>query len=295
MKKGNKFVGVAFWWIMKHRYSLLLVATMLLLVGCNSDLHYANSFIRKFEQQRPSAVERIYVSLPTALIHTNSTVEGIRWFEYMPSGWQDSVVAANTAILNEIDDSIFLAQFGQALLFTLSRLQVPIVVVDDAAQLPVPSDSVFTLCVPQLEAEEWLQPTRSDFHTRQGDYYYYDYELRHFAAHVWLRFGGADTLAPLYYRQAATEEHFHGAVTQIRDGRARMRTSFERIGVGDAYRTARRLGAECATLYVERLLTEYVCRTKGTNASYFYYNPSYNTIDRTLPYDEGIKEGFERL
>ncbi len=273
--------------------TILFAAATLMLAACSSDLHYAKRFIRKFEYQRPDATERIYVSLPKTLLHTNSTIADIKWFDYMPSAWQDSVIGANTAILNRINDSIFLAQFSQSFLFTLSRLQVPIVIVDDPSRLPLTSDSLFSVSIPQLEAEEWLQPTRSDFHTRTGDYYYYDYKLRHFATHVWLRFGGADTLTPVSSQQGEGDDTFHGAVTRIQSGHAQMRTNFERINVNDAYRLARQLGTECATLYVERLLTEYVCRSKGTNGSYFYYNPQFNEIDRVLPYDP--KEGFERV
>lgn len=278
-----------------RKSTLIVIAATLLMAGCNSDLHYANSFIRKFEYQRPDATERIYVALPATLLHTNSSVSNISWFDYMPPAWQDSVIAAKTAILNRIDDSIFLAQFNGAFLFTLSRLQVPVILVDDPAKLPPASDSVFTVHVAQLEAEEWLQPTRSDFYTRSGDYYYYDYELRHFALHVWLRFDGADTLAPVFYHTGNIEETFSGTVTNIHDRHAKLKTRFHRIDANDGYRMARRLGTECATLYIERLLTEYVCRTKGTNGSYFYYNPGYNTIDRVLPYDEGIGESFQRL
>ena len=71
-----------------------------------------------------------------------------------------------------------------------------------------------------------------------------------------------------------------------------MKTQFERINVNDAYRLARELGTHCATLYVERLVTEHVRRVKGTNEWYFIYNPAGNYFDDMILYEKGIKESF---
>lgn len=71
-----------------------------------------------------------------------------------------------------------------------------------------------------------------------------------------------------------------------------MKTKFERINVNDAYRLARELGIHCATLYVERLVTEHVRRVKGTNEWYFIYNPAGNYFDDMILYEKGIKESF---
>ena len=93
----------------------------LLLTGCSADWFYAGSFLSKFEQQKDNATEQIYVSLPKSVIHTNSSLNDIAGFMFMTDREQDSVIASKTAILNRLDDSIFLAQFNGAFLFVLSR------------------------------------------------------------------------------------------------------------------------------------------------------------------------------
>ena len=281
---------------MNKRLSFLFVAAaMLLLVGCNSDLHYAKSFIRKFDRNKAEATEKIYVVLPREVIHTNSTLNNIPGFSFMTEREQDSVIAAMTGIVDKINDSIFIDQFSQAFLYTLSRSKIPIVLVDDVSRLPKADDQHFVVNFVQLEAEEFLQPCRSEFKTAKGLRYNYDYDLRHFSTNVWLMLDQQDTLGQVCFRNDEVRETFRGTVKSIKDGKATMKTNFERINVNDAYRSARRLGSECTTLYVEKILAEYVCRTKGSNESYFLYNAGVNAVEGVVPYDEGIKESFEKL
>ena len=265
------------------------------LCSCSSDFYYASSFIRKFDLEKSTATEQIYVALPKGVIHTNSSLNSIAGFMFMSEHEQDSVIASKTQILDKLDDSIFLEQFSGAFLYTLSRSKIPVVVVDDERKLPKADDQHFTVNIVQIEAEEYLQPSRSEFTTRGGLKYSYDYDLRHFATHVWLRLDARDSMDAVYFKNDEVGESFKGIVTSLKEGKATMTTRFDHIDVNDAYRLAQRLGSQCATLYIEKILTEYVCRTKGTNESYFYYDPGNNCIEQILPYDEGVKESFEKL
>lgn len=280
---------------MKKIYTLILFAASLFFVGCTSDYHYANSFIKKFKQGKKTATEQIYVCLPKQVIHTNSSLNDIEDFAFLSITQQDSVIAALTQILDKVDDSIFLEQFNSSFLFTLSRIKVPIVLVDSPDELPKPDDNHFVIDIAQLEAEEFLQRSRSDFITRKGTYYSYDYDLRHFSTNVWLRIDAVDTSDVVYFKNEEVMDEFRGTVTSLKDGKATLKTDFRRINTNDAYRTARVLGRACATLYIEKMLTEYVCRQKGTNKTYFYYSAGTNSIEVIMPYQQGIKESFEKI
>ena len=266
-----------------------------LLTGCTSDLYYANSFINKFARQKTTATEQIYVALPKEVIHTNSSLNDIAGFMFMSEHEIDSVIASKTAILDKLDDSILLSQFSNAFLYALSRSQVPVVVVDSPSKLPVADDQHFTVNFVQFEAEEYLQPAQSRFSTRGGTNYSYDYQLRHLSLNVWMNLDARDTSDVVYFRNRELEENFRGTVTSLRDGKATMKTHFERIAPADAYRLAWTLGVECATLYMEKILTEYVCRSKGTNETYFYYDPACNCIESVDSYSEGVKGSFEKM
>ena len=271
---------------------LLWCALAATAASCASEYSVANAYLRKFERQKANAVEQIYVCLPTTVAHTNSALNDIKDFYALAPRQQDSVIASLTHILDKLDDSIFLSQFGQSLLYTLSRTHIPIVVVSGEEHLP-PADSTHLIVhVVQMEAEEYLQPSRSDFTTRGGAYYAYDYDLRHFSANAWLRLGAMDTLLPVVFSNYEVADRFRGTVTRLRNQTATLETHFERIGPNDAYLAARILGETCARLFVERLLVSHVRAVKGSNQYYFLYSPGYNDINYAVDYEEGMRDSF---
>ncbi len=273
---------------------LLFIAISLMLFAlssCTADYYYAGSYLNKFERGKDDATERIYVSLPREVYHTNSSLNDIPGFMLMSEYEQDSVIASKTAILDKVNDDIFLSQFTSYFLYTLSQFCVPIILVQDPSELPKADDQHLVVDLAQIEIEELLEPQRADFSTRKGYYYFYDYDLRHLAVNLWLRFDASDS-ADVYFLGNGVDETFHGTVVSLDEGQAKMKTQFERINVNDAYRLARELGTHCATLYVERLVTEHVRRVKGTNDWYFIYNPAGNYFDDMILYEKGIKESF---
>lgn len=273
---------------------LLFIAISLMLFAlssCTADYYYAGSYLNKFERGKDDATERIYVSLPREVYHTNSSLNDIPGFMLMSEYEQDSVIASKTAILDKVNDDIFLSQFTSYFLYTLSQFCVPIILVQDPSELPKADDQHLVVDLAQIEIEELLEPQRADFSTRKGYYYFYDYDLRHLAVNLWLRFDASDS-ADVYFLSNGVDETFHGTVVSLDEGQAKMKTKFERINVNDAYRLARELGTHCATLYVERLVTEHVRRVKGTNEWYFIYNSAGNYFDDMILYEKGIKESF---
>ncbi|MBR6417484.1 MAG: hypothetical protein IKS36_01615 [Bacteroidales bacterium] len=273
---------------------LLFIAISLMLFAlssCTADYYYAGSYLNKFERGKDDATERIYVSLPREVYHTNSSLNDIPGFMLMSEYEQDSVIASKTAILDKVNDDIFLSQFTSYFLYTLRQFCVPIILVQDPSELPKADDQHLVVDLAQIEIEELLEPQRADFSTRKGYYYFYDYDLRHLAVNLWLRFDASDS-ADVYFLSNGVDETFHGTVVSLDEGQAKMKTQFKRINVNDAYRLARELGTHCATLYVERLVTEHVRRVKGTNEWYFIYNPAGNYFDDMILYEKGIKESF---
>lgn len=264
---------------------------VLALSSCSTETYYASSYLYKFERGSDDATECIYVSLPKEVIHTNSSLNDIPGFMLMSEHEQDSVIASKTAILDKVDDSVFLSQFSSFFLYTLSRAHIPIVVVDDVSQLPTADAQHLVVDLAQLELEEYVEPQRSDFSTRKGYYYYYDYDLRHLNLNLWLRFDVGDS-AEVFFIGDGMDENFHGTVVSLGDGTAKMKIDYERIDVNHAYSLARQLGSHCATLYIERLVTDYIRSMKGRNVYYYLYNPSFNYFDDRIWYEEGVRESF---
>lgn len=281
---------------MKRFIQLCLLAYIVVCcASCTSEYSLASGFLNKFERQKKDATEKIYVCLPKEVLHTNSSLNDIEDFSQLGERQQDSVISSLTAILNKVNDSIFLSQFNQSLLYNMSQSNIPIVLVPEESQLPVADSQHFVLNIVQLEAEEYLQKSLSDFSTRNGTYYKYYYDLRHFSTNVWLKFNAPDTTKNVYFKNYELADHFNGKVTKIKDGQATIKSHFDRIGINDAYYTARVLGAECAEIFIERLLTDHIKAKKGSNEYYYFYDPASNEIISSTSYEEGKQQGFQEV
>lgn len=280
---------------MKRALPLLMTVVAMLLASCSGELSVADRYLQQYELQKDDAKEQIYVCLPKEVLHTNSSLNEIEDFAILSPTQQDSIIHSLTALLDKVNDSIFLSQFNQTLLYTLSRCQMPIIIVADSSLLP-PADSLHhTLNIVQLEAEEYLQRQRSDFSTRKGTYYKYDYDLRHFSTNVWLKINACDTLQPLYFKNHELSERFHGTITSLKDGKATLQTNFPRLTINDVYYSARTLAATCGELYIERLICEHVKAQKGSNEYYFIYSPEENTITDMIDQEDAKGFGFQKV
>ena len=284
---------------MMKRYRLLFVLaavlTMLMASSCSTDLHYANNFLRKHKHGKATATEQIYVCLPKTVLHTNSSLNAIEGFNILTVAEQDSIIGSMTRILNRVNDSIFLSQFSQAMLFTISQTRIPIVLVEDESQLPQASDSAFVLNVVQVEAEEFMEHSRSDFYTRNGYYFDYDYDLRHFSTNAWFEFDAPGVDTNMYFLNQEVMEDFSGTVVSLKGQQATINGTFNRINVNDAYQTARDLGYECGVRYVEKILLKQVRQNKGTNNWYMFYSPETDQINVLIDYESGKKYGFMKV
>lgn len=279
---------------MRKIISLCLVACMALCsVSCSSEAGLADSYLNKFKKEKKSATEQIYVCLPKEVMHTNSSLNDIEDFPQLSEKQQDSVIASLTAILDKVNDSLFLSRFNQSLLYYLSRANIPVVVVNDESLLPVADSQHFTFNVVQLEAEEYLQQNYCDFSTRSGAYYKYGYDLRHFSVNAWVKMDAHDTVQTVYFKNQERADKFHGTVTQIKDGKATLNSHFDRIGVNDAYSAASVLAYSCATAFINRILNNYIKSQKGTPTYYYYYDPVHQEVYATGDsFEEGEAANF---
>ena len=260
----------------------LLLGVALLLVSCTSEKELANRFVEKFSMKSYTPTEKIYVCLPTSVIHTNQTLNQIENFSDLDYDTQDSVIAAHTTILNAIDDKIFLQQFNDNLLYHLKRFGIPVVVVADPGDMPkAVKDSIFTLQILQIEAEEFVKKSRSDFEDKTM-YYHYDYDLKGFSTNVWYLINDTASSADnkdVYFKNFETIENFEGTINDIKNNVARGKGKIDRLTVNDAYVEAYRAGAITADKFCEKIINDYVKNNiEGVPYYYYYYNPVSKTV-----------------
>ena len=252
----------------------------------------ANSYLKNARKGRLEHGEAVYVRMPEQFILVNSSVEKMKEGRALTEQQAQHMADSLTALLRYVDDSVLLSRFSTSMLQVLVRSGIPVHVVKSGSKLPVPSDSSLVLDVVQLEAEEFLQPKRSDFVTKQEVYYAYDYNLRHISCNVWLKMGSAtESLDSVWFKNVEKSEAFKGKVTSIKDDKATMSVHFDRLTVDDVYRTVEEAGELCATIYVERLLLDHIKRKTGGNENYYYYDAATGQINMWIPYSYGQSEG----
>ena len=274
--------------VMKRTHYILILLFALLAGACTSERHYANQFLRKHQRHTEAATETIYLCLTPTLVRTYTAYPGTAEAQ----GATDSLIATPKRLLDSISDSAFLAEFSNALITTLNRSKVPLVLVADEALLPAPSRDCLVLDVAALEAEEALQRVRSGFVTRGGEQFYYEHNQRLFSANGWFQLN-YDTVYYFLNQEVSEAFQTQGTVLRVSNHTASVRLERRPLQVSQAYRTARSLGSLCGKLYLEKVLHEYVYRQKGRNKWYPHYTPMKNRITGWVPFDEGIRESFE--
>ncbi len=268
-----------------------IVAT---LVGCISSGEIASEYLENLPKSQNGKVAKIYVCLPTEIIHTNQTLNQIENFLYLSGKVQDSIIIANTKFLNLLKDSIYLRQFSDNLIYHLNRTGMEVHVVGRASELPAAGERVFILNIPQIEAEEFIKKSRSEFAEKNGTYYHYDYDLHGFSTNIWYVFGNNDTTGDVYYKNFEIMDSFKGQVEEIKGKKATVTGKFNRININDIYKNAASAGKNTAVLFVEKIINDYLI-SQGRQDKYFIYNPVQNKLyDNGISAQAGKKRSFQR-
>ena len=257
----------------------LLIGVALCFASCTSEKELANTFVEKFSMRSYTPTEKIYVCLPTSVVHTNQTLNQMENFTDLDYETQDSVIAANTSILNAIDDEVFLQQFNDNLIYHLKRFGIPVEVVTDPDDMPkAVQNKIFTLHILQIEAEEFVKKSRSDFEDNKNKmYYYYDYDLKGFSTNVWYLINDTTSASDnkdIYFKNFETIENFEGTISEIKNNVAYGKGTIDKLTANNAYEEAYKAGAISADKFCEKIINDYVkSNIKGIPSYYYYYSP----------------------
>ena len=276
-------------------FTILTAAVAMLFASCISSNEMASEYLENLPKAKDGEAAKIYVCLPTSVVHTNQNLNQIDNFFMLSERVQDSIIKANTKFLNLVDDKVFLQQFTDNLLYHLRRTGITVETVATAQQLPEAGPKTFILNIPQIEAEEFIKKSRSDFMEKNGTYYHYDYDLNGFSTNVWYLFGKNDSTGDVYYKNFETMDQFSGQMDNLQNKTATVHGKFKRIDINDVYRTAAVAGQKSAILFVEKIVNEYLV-SKGRTDKYYIYRPVSNEIDDYgISAQNGKKRSFQKI
>lgn len=273
------------------KYALLVVCAAV--CACTSSKDVAGAYFDGITNgDKTKKTERIYVCLPTEVIHTNQTLNQMDNFMRLSEKLQDSIIKADTRFLNLLDDDKFIDNFAKNLVYHLERFGIPVTIVFNESELPQPMNGkIFTMNIVQIEAEEFLKQSRSEFTENDGTYYHYDYKLNGFSTNIWCKFsGGTD----VYYKNFEVMDVFEGKIDKIQNKQASISGRFNRITMNDVYNTALRAGKTSAVLFAEKIINDYV-KQQGYNDGYFVYLPEANEIIKASSVYGESPRNFKKL
>lgn len=274
------------------KYIFYMAGVLLLFSACQTERQLAVDYVEKFSNVSYEPTERIYVMLPTEVIHTNRKLSEIDGFFDLSIAAQDSLIVKNTKFVDKINDSVFLSQFREHLLFNLGRLGIPVIEVTNPSQLPqaVPNQ-IFVLHIPQIEAEEYIEDKTVEYVTGSGHVYEASVPQNKFSVNVWYHFNiDSDTAkAPVYYYNWVFTDRINNNLERDANGNLVLRTKVAELNMNDIYTASYLTGKLTATYFIERIINDYVRSQKGQPSYYYFYSPEKNKVTNDeVPYYYGV-------
>ncbi|MDL2314836.1 hypothetical protein LJC16_01085 [Bacteroidales bacterium OttesenSCG-928-C19] len=273
--------------------SFLYAAFAMILFGsCFPERQLAVDYVEKFSNSKHEPVERIYVVLPEEVIHTNKKLSEIEGFFDMDVKTQDDLIRKNTKFVDKINDSIFLTQFKDHLIYNLGRIGIPVIIETNPDRLPqAVSNQIFILRIPQMEVEEYIEDKTVEYVTGGGHVYEASVPQNKFNVNIWYHFDkDSDTTnAPAYFYHWVFTDRVSNSLERDAGGNLKLRTKVEELNMNDVYASSYLTGKLTATYFIEKIVNDYVKSQKGSPSYYYFYNPEKNKITNDeVPYYYGV-------
>ncbi len=169
---------------MIHLTKILKTGVLLLLAGftivsCNLEKKMAKSFIEADNSRN------ILVFSTDEVFKVNQKREILDSLNIHDPALEDSVLYANSAYLQYIKDSLFLANYLLGYESELKKLGFEVYNEDQTLEFMELDSNAYVSNIAQLEVEETIYEYRAGT-TIYGDYYYYDFNLNALVVNSWI-------------------------------------------------------------------------------------------------------------
>ena len=272
---------------------LAFALLMLLTSACSVERKMAQQFVKLPEQPA------VMVLMPQYILLTNERYDkdeldmtGLNQFE------TDSLLKANTVLLNKIDDTLLLRMFETAYLTTLRKF--PIQVYEESNfESFYQSDSLsWVVNVAQMEMQEFIE-NAEDIDQFFGMSYSYTVPLNAVNLAAWFEFskvnGGQGNRAQVMFGENNLYDQLNGQfIYDYLSGEVGYRYEIDSLSATDVYDFAAFMGRLFAGYTYDYLLNSYVrnhAASQNANPAYFRYDPFRKQLfmtqeDRFIPLDD---------
>ena len=209
----------------------------------------------------------------------------------------DSVLMANSLILQYIDDSLFVANYMTGLKTEMKKFNFAIYDEDQIADFMNIDSNAYVVNVAQVELEESLAPYR-DATVVDDMEYYHDHLLNALTINSWFEISEVNTKKnerQVYFASEEITDDLHGEFTyDVFSDDIKYFYTIDSLEVSDIYTFAYQAGRTYAAYTFDLLMNKYIRKhlPKGREEKHYYrYDPVHKKIfqaedDRFIPLEK---------
>ncbi len=276
---------------MKTKSSILVLVILLIIQGCSLEHKYAVEFARNTSKRN------ILVFTATTVDKSNLKTYLLDSLENVTDNNKDSLLLVNSDFLNDINDSLFLANYNLGYLKTLKSLGLNVFTSDNVTDFLERDTNNYRINIAQVQLEETLYDYRDEMEI-YGDNYYHDFALNSVYLNSWFE-------VSKYDKHDESKRYVYFATdfaTDIPDGKfdydifsrkVRYMYNIDSLKVENIYEFAYYTGGEFAMFTFDLLLNSELNNKvpESERTNYWSFDPENGVFypageDRLVPMDK---------
>lgn len=255
------------------KYIVLFISLIFFLVSCNVEKNLASKYVSS------NSNRSILVFPADYIFKVNQKSEILDSLNITDESKSDSVLYANSVYLQQLNDSLFLANYELGYKKELKALGFQVYDQDQTQAFLQVDSNAYVANIAQIELEETLYDYRAGQNI-YGHYYYYDFLLNAIVVNSWLEFKEVDHLSAynqLYFASDIITDDFEGNFhADVFAGEMRFVYNIDTLQTESLYDFAYLLGRKYASYTLDLLLNKFLDDNvpDGKRSEYYWrYDP----------------------
>ncbi len=267
---------------------LIGIIVLIGLTSCNPEKQLAIDFASKTNQKS------ILIISPDFLFKKSLKTYILDSIEHNRKDNEDSLLIVHSKYLNELNDSLFLANYVLGYAKSLTNFGFRVFNQNQAEQFLRIDSNTYQVNIAQIELEETLYTFRDEMNV-YDQYFYHDHNLNAIYVNSWFEYSNTNEVATkqqVYFTTDLITDIPDGSFDyDIFSGKLRYSYNIDSLEVGSLYSFAYRIGSEYAKYTFDLLLNDELNKKipPSERSDYYWrYNPMQNQFfpaddDRFIP------------
>ena len=248
------------------------------IISCSLERKVAQSFVKN-EKERS-----LLLFFPSEMIKTNLKAEQFKLLDSLALARNDSILPGKSLYLDELNDSVFLAQCKKSLIRELKLYGFRVYEISEIDDFIALKDSSYVLDLAQLEIEEGIYKVSSDEFMDVG-YYTTDISINSINLNAWFELNRNqmpnERYPVLYASYYIHDEVIGNLIRQPKFSTPKFRYKTDSIDMEDIYKLAEFAGKKYAVNFYDYILNLYIqdhIPKDQTPVYYYHYHRNGKTL-----------------